>query len=116
MPRLVFLDRAKHDLANIAARIERDSMSRTTADLFVDKLLAYCQRLAASPILMGRARPELRTTYRSVTFGNYVIFLTYESEGIGPRDVLSIVHVLWGARDLDAYFNEHPDDDAGGGA
>ena len=98
MPRLVFLDRAKRDLAEIAARIERDSMSRATADAFIDKLIAYCQRLAALPNLMGGARPELRTTYRSATFGNYVIFLTYESEGSGPRDVLKIAHVLWGAR------------------
>ena len=110
VPRLVFLDSAKRDLADIAARIERESMSRATAETFIDKLTAYCQRLASLSSLMGRARPELRTAYRSVTFGNYVIFLTYESEDSGPRDVLKIVHVLWGARDLDAYFIEHPDD------
>ena len=74
------------------------------------------QRLAARPNLMGRARPELRTAYRSVTFGNYVNFLTYASEGAGPHDVLKIVHVLWGARDLDAYFIQHPDDEADDGA
>ena len=113
VPRLVFLESAKRDLADIAARIERDSMSRATADTFIDKLIAYCQRLAALPGLLGRARPELRAAYRSVTFGNYVIFLTYESEGIGPRDLLKIVHVLWGARDLDAYFNENPDGSEG---
>ena len=112
MPRLIFLDSAKRDLADIAARIERDSMSRATADAFVDKLIAYCQRHAARPNLMGRARPELRPAYRSVTFGNYVIFLTYDSEGSGSRDILKIVHILRGARDLDAYFAAHPDGDA----
>ena len=112
VPRLVFLDSAGRDIADIAARIERDSMSRATADIFINKLVAYCQRLSERPILMGRARPELRTAYRSATFGNYVIFLSYDSEGNGPRDVLKIVHVLWGARDLDAYFIEHPDDEA----
>lgn len=60
---------------------------------------------------MGRPRPELRAAYRSVTFGNYVIFFTYESEGTGPRDVLKIVHILWGARDLAAYFLEHSSDE-----
>jgi toxin ParE1/3/4 len=108
VPRLVFLDSAKRDLAGIAARIERDSMSRETADTFIDKITAYCQRLAGLPGLMGRARPDLRVIYRSVTFGNYVIFLTYESDGIGPRDVMKIVHILWGARDLDAYFDGNP--------
>ena len=109
MPRLVILDSAKRDLADIAARIERDSMNRETADAFVDKLLAYFQRLAAYQTQMGRARPELRIEYRSVTFGNYVIFLTYGSEDTGPRDVLTVVHVLWGSRDLDAYFADTPD-------
>ena len=110
MPRLVFLDGAKRDLADIAERIERASMNRATADAFVERLIAYCQRLAARPVLMGRARPELRPTYRSVIFGNYVIFLTYESEGTSPRDVLKIVHVLWGARDIRAYFTDDSDD------
>jgi plasmid stabilization system protein ParE len=110
VPRLVFLDSAKRDLADIASKIERASMNRAIAETFVDNLIAYCQRLAARPVLMGRARPELRTIYRSVTFGNYVIFLTYESEGTGPRDVLKIVHILWGARDLGAYFIEHRDE------
>ena len=116
MPRLVFLDSAKRDLADIAARIERTSSSRPTADAFIDKLIAYCQRLAGRSAPMGRARPELRTVYRSVTFGNYVIFLTYASEGTSPRAVLKIVHVLWGARDLDAYFIERPDDEVDGSA
>ncbi len=59
VPRQVFLDGAKHDLAGIAARIERDSMSRATADGFIGRLIAYCERLATRPIMMGRARLEL---------------------------------------------------------
>jgi hypothetical protein len=41
--------------------------------------------------------------YRSTTFGNYVIFLRYADE-VSSRGHLYIVHVLHGARDMDAYF------------
>ncbi len=106
MPRLVFLDSAKRDLAEIAAYVERESLDRERSIEFVDKLVAHCEKLASLSAMMGRARPELRPTYRSVTIGNYVIFLTYESEGVGPRDVMKVIHVLWGARDLDAYLRD----------
>ena len=111
MPRLVFLDSAKRDLADIASYIERESMDRERAEAFIDKLVSHCQRLASRTVAMGRARPELRPEYRSATFGNYVVFLTYASEGTGSRDVMKIVHVLWGARDLDAYFRDYSDDE-----
>jgi toxin ParE1/3/4 len=112
VPRLVILNSANRDLVDIGRRIERDSGSREVADAFVDRLIDYCARIARLPNLMGRARPELHHTYRSLTLGNYVIFIAYESAGKGPRDILKVVHVLWGARDLDAYFKERPDDDA----
>lgn len=115
MPRLVILESAKRDLGDIAERIATDSMSPETADHFIDKVIGHLHKLAASPILMGRARPELRPTYRSVPFGNYIIFLTYDTEGVGPRDVLKIIHVLWGARDLDAYFATADNDDTNDG-
>ena len=106
MPRLVIVDSAKRDLAEIAAYIEQKSRDRDTALAFIDKLLVHCQGLASLSVAMGRARPELRPEYRSATFGNYVIFFMYASEGAGPRDVMKVVHVLWGARDLDAYFRD----------
>ena len=110
MPRLVFLDSAKRDLAGIAAYIERESKDRERAEAFIGKLITHCEKLASRSIAMGRLRPELRPAYRSAIFGNYVIFFTYESEGSGPRDVFKIIHVLWGARDLDAYFRERLDE------
>lgn len=108
VPRLVFLDSAKLDLSDIAERIERESANREVAEAFVDKLIAHCSRLASLPHYMGRARHDLGTPYRSITFGNYVIFLLYENEGKGPLDVVKVVHVLWGARDLEAFFDERP--------
>ncbi len=82
MPRLVFLTSAQNDLAEIAAYIERESQSRTVAEAFVDKIVGHCEHMATLTTQMGRARPELRAEYRSVLFGNYVIFIRYKTEGI----------------------------------
>lgn len=110
MPRLVYRTAALRDLADIAAYIEREAQSRTAADNFVEKITDYCEHLAGLPGLMGRPRPELRAGYRSVTFGNYVIFLRYADEA-GPRSHLYVVNVIHGARDLDAYFAGRADED-----
>ena len=110
MARLVFRAAALRDLADIASYIERESGSEATAVAFVDKIIAQCERSAALPVLIGRPRPELRPDYRSLTFGNYVIFLRYSDED-GLRSHLYVVNVIHGRRDLDAYFSEHSDED-----
>jgi plasmid stabilization system protein ParE len=110
VPRLVWRTAARRDLADIAAHIEGESGSRDVADRFVDKIIEYCEHLAALPGLMGRPRPELRRHYRSTTFGNYVVFLRYADED-GPHSHLYVVNVIHGARDIDAYFAAHSDDD-----
>ena len=104
MARLAILDSAKRDVADIAAYIEGESGSRITADTFVDKLLANCLRLAALPLAVGRARPEIAPDYRSMIFGSYVVFFRYLYDENGERIMLQVVHVLHGARDLEAYF------------
>jgi plasmid stabilization system protein ParE len=109
VPRLVYGAAARRDLADIAAQIERKSKSRETAEAFIDKLTAYCEHIASLPIMMGRPRPELRAGYRSVTYGNYVIFLRYADEE-GPRSHLYIGNIIYGSRDLDAYFADHQDE------
>jgi toxin ParE1/3/4 len=106
---LVYLAAARRDIAEIAAYIERESTSRAVAETFIDKLTDYCEQLAKLPGLLGRARPEFGRDYRSITFGSYVIFLRYADED-GPRSHLYIVHVVHGARDLDAYFVQHEDE------
>ena len=110
MPRLVYRAAARRDIADIAAYIERESQSRAVAEAFIEKITDYCERLATPSTMMGRPRPELRPQYRSVTFGNYVIFLRYSDEA-GPRNHLYIIHILHGARDLDAYFRNAPADE-----
>ena len=100
MTRLVYRAAARRALADIAAHISRESGSRAVAENFVDRLDAYCAKLASLPGLLGRPRPELGGGYRSLPFGNYVIFLRYADED-GPRSHLYVVHIIHGARDID---------------
>jgi toxin ParE1/3/4 len=109
MTRLVYRAAARRDLAEIAVYIERESASRATAESFIDKLTDYCEEFARLPGLLGRARPEFGKDYRSITFGSYVIFVRYADED-GPRSHVYIVHVVHGARDLDAYFLQRDED------
>lgn len=103
MPQLVFRTAARRNLADIASHIERESGSRAVADDFTDRLLAYCEKLATLPGLMGHERSSLRPGMRSTVFGNYVIFMRYADES-GPRSHLYVVNIVHGARDIDAYF------------
>ncbi|MBF0606409.1 MAG: type II toxin-antitoxin system RelE/ParE family toxin [Candidatus Magnetobacterium sp. LHC-1] len=111
MPLLVYTAAARRDIAEIAAYIESESVSRAVAEIFIDKLTDYCQRIAGLSGLIGRARPEFGCNYRSTTFGSYVIFLRYADED-GPRSHLYIVHIVHGARDMEAYFFQHGGDSA----
>lgn len=109
MPRLVFLTAARDDLADIARYIRRESQSRAVAKTFIDRVVAHCERLAALSMAVGRARSELRSGYWSVTFGNYVIFFRYRAERDEERAIMEIIHIVHGARDLDAWFRSLPD-------
>lgn len=80
------------------------------ADTFIEKLTDYCEHLARLPGQLGRPRPELGGDYRSITFGSYVLFLRYADED-APLSHLYITHIVHGARDMDAYFLQHRDED-----
>jgi toxin ParE1/3/4 len=97
VPVLVYLAAARRDIAEIAAYIQEQSASRTVAESFADKLTGYCEQIASMPGPRGWARPEFGRDYRSLTFGNYVIFLRYGDDD-GPRSHLYIVHVIHGTR------------------
>ncbi len=110
MSRLVYRAAARRAIAEIAAYIERESQSRAVADDFIDNLTDYCERIAKLPGMMGRPRPDLGRDVRSTTFGNYVVFLRYADED-GPRSHLYITQVIHGARDMNAYFEQHGGDE-----
>ena len=80
--------------------ITRESGSAAIGKAFTDRLQDQCAKLASLPGTLGRARPELRPDIRSSAFGNYVIFFRYRD------DVLEVVGVLEGHREIDAFFSE----------
>lgn len=68
---LRYLEQAKNDLVRIKRYIARESGSTALALSYVKKLRQQCQKLAALPGTMGRARPELMSNVRSFPHDNY---------------------------------------------
>ncbi len=66
----------------------------------MQKLRQECQRLATLPGIIGRARPELAESVRSIPYGNYVILFRYN----GPY--LEIISIIKGHRDIEELFSE----------
>jgi len=84
--------RALADLAEIWAYIAADSVA--AADAFASVIDKKLHTLSRQPS-MGRARPELARSLRSVPVGSYVIFYVPLPNGV------DIVRVLHGARDIE---------------
>ena len=77
---------------------------------FTGEIIAKCEHVAALAGLLGRARPELRADIRSIPFKSYLIFFRYLPSET-DREVVEIVNVLEGHRDLFTYspMAETPD-------
>ncbi|MED5548583.1 MAG: type II toxin-antitoxin system RelE/ParE family toxin [Pseudomonadota bacterium] len=104
MFRLELLSGAIDDLEAIQNYITRRSGDQVTGRRHVRNLTQRCRELAAQPFQLGQLRPELGSELRSIPFGNYVIFFRYRD------DVLQVINVLEGHRDLDRAVGA--DDDA----
>jgi len=102
MRRLHYTDEAGRNLVEIAPYIATESSSRDVALSFTERLRTKCRQLASLPAILGTARPELREDIRSTPCQGYVIFFRYR-----PDDVLEIVNILHGSRDIDSHFDEH---------
>jgi len=98
--RLTYLPAAQRDLVKILTYISRESGSVALGQDFVARLRRQCRHLAELPGTLGRARPELRRDIRSFPIGNHVIFFRYRD------DVLEVVNILEGHRDIDQHFTE----------
>ncbi|MFD1704959.1 type II toxin-antitoxin system RelE/ParE family toxin [Methylopila henanensis] len=98
MARARFSAAARRDLSNILGYIANESGSATTARSFVRRLQEKCDDLAALPGTIGASRPELADDLRSYAFKGYVIFFCYEG------DILRVITVLQGQRDVLSYF------------
>lgn len=97
--RIIFAPAARADLKEIGDYIASDN--RTAAKRMIAELHERAARLSDAPRL-GRSRPELQASLRSVAFRSYVIFYRVEDKTV------RIERIIHGARDIDAIF----DDDA----
>ncbi len=98
MRQLRFTDDASDNLVEIALYIASESQSRAIALAFVERLRAKCRHLASLPAKLGTAHPYLRKDIRSTSCQGYVIFFRYQG------DVLEVVNVLHGSRDVIGCF------------
>ncbi len=87
---------ALHDLEEIRDYIAKDSPPRATKQ--IEKLYDRFHTLASMPGA-GRLRPNLGADVRSFAIAPYVVF--YRLQG----DVVLVMRVLHGARDVDALFS-----------
>lgn len=100
MRRVRLLASARDDLAAIGDYIQFVSGSRRVAARFVRELNDHCRHLGRLPGTIGRARPDLLPDIRTAPYGNYLIFFRY----VG--DVVEIVNVVEGHRDMGALFRK----------
>ena len=100
VPRLQLTEAADRDLIEIARHIASESRSPELALAFVERLGAKCEHLASLPATLGTLRPDLRLDIRSTPCQGYVIFFRYRD------DVLEVVNVLHGSRDVVSHFED----------
>jgi toxin ParE1/3/4 len=89
-------------LGQILAYITRETGDRKVGAAFIAKLRTHCEKLSQLDGILGTARPELRADIRSTPCQGYVIFFRYRAD-----DVLEIVNILHGSRDIDSHFEAH---------
>jgi toxin ParE1/3/4 len=104
VPHLRFLDSARDDLVEIANYITA-AAGEDAAVRFTGEIIGKCEHLATLTGLLGRARPELRPDIRSTPFKSYLIFFRYLPSEI-DRNIMEVVNVVEGHRDLIAYFGD----------
>jgi len=97
--RLILLDQAKEDIANIADYIAEESKSKRIGKAFARRIYDKCKEFASIKGTIGVERPELRAGLRSHPFGNYVIFFMYNDNN------LEVVTIIEGHRDIDTLFS-----------
>ncbi|MBL8579513.1 MAG: type II toxin-antitoxin system RelE/ParE family toxin [Mesorhizobium sp.] len=100
MPKLRYTSEALDNIADIAAYIAIATDSETLGQRVVEELRGKCRKIAGLPGKLGRERFDLDLGLRSVAHKNYVIFFRYGD------DILEVVAVLEGHRDLVSYFDD----------
>lgn len=100
MPEVTLSNQARQDLIAIWEYIAEDNSA--AADRVLDTLDARMQLLADHPLL-GPARPDIARDLRYLVSENYLILYRVLD------DVVDIVRVLHGARNLRALFKDDGD-------
>jgi plasmid stabilization system protein ParE len=98
--RVVMTAAAKADLLAIRRTIETDNPTRAVS--FVEELLDRCLALAYTPRAYPLVPRYERFGIRRCVHGNYLIFFRLQPEQI------EIIHVLQGARDIEAILFGSP--------
>lgn len=94
------------DLDDVFRFVLRLSDSQATAERFIGRILARCQRIGNVP-LGGRPRDDLEPGLRIVPFEKTTV-VAYKVE----TDCVRIVNVFYGGRDYEAlYRNDAPKDE-----
>ena len=96
MIRLIFSSNAETDFEQIGDYIAKDNLDAAIS--FVERLRQRCRQIAEFPGF-GRRRSDLRSGYRSVTEGEYIILY------VASSDKVEIVRVVHGKRDLGKVLN-----------
>jgi toxin ParE1/3/4 len=98
--RLLVTSQSRDDLTPIAVYLADASGDEVVGRRFVERIEQKFNRLAGLPGLLGTPRPDLRADLRSTPLQGYTIFFYYRD------DIIEIVNVLHGSKDLIAYFGE----------
>ena len=98
--KVVITAAAKADLLAIRRTIETDNPTRAVS--FVEELLDRCLALADTPRAYPLVPRYERFGIRRCVHGNYLIFYRLQPEQI------EIIHVLQGARDIEAILFGSP--------
>jgi plasmid stabilization system protein ParE len=99
--RVRILASARRDIADIYRYIVEASGSVAVAKRFTRQLTDQCRHIGSLHSMLGRARSDLEEGIRCIPFKNYMIFFRYLD------DVVEIVNVIEGHRDIDAMFRKN---------
>ncbi len=100
--RLTWTQQARRDLLDIYELIGAEQPQ--AADRYLDRIEALAGHLAEHP-RMGPARPDIAPELRMLVEKPYLILYRLEGdESEGPVDLVQIVRVIDGRRDLQALF------------
>lgn len=99
MRKLVYLDSASDDPADIFRYITIESGNLAAGRAFVAKLRGRCAHLASLPGTLGSDRPECAPGLRSIAANGYIIFFRYRDQRI------EIINILHASRDVVSHFD-----------